>query len=148
MTREKVVGRPMEILLIEDDLEDAGLTIEALRRGDVPCRISLVRDGEEALEFLRRQHRYRRAPQPDLILLDLNLPKKSGREVLAAVKADSLLARVPVVVLTSSRTHRSVLEAENLHVESYLTKPVDLPQFESVVKSLRKYMLSDVVLPQ
>ena len=141
------VGRPMEILLIEDDLEDAGLTIEALRNSDVPCRISLVRDGEEAMEFLLRHGKYRRAPQPDLILLDLNLPKKSGREVLAEVRANERLARVPVVVLTSSRTHQEILLAENLHVESYLTKPVDLSQFDAVVKSLRKYMLSDVILP-
>lgn len=142
------VGRPMEILLIEDDLEDAGMTIEALRNGDVPCRISLVRDGEEAMDFLGRKEMYRRAPQPDLILLDLNLPKKSGREVLTDVRADQRLARVPVVVLTSSRTHQEILQAENLHVEAYLTKPVDLPQFDAVVKSLRKYMLADVILPQ
>jgi chemotaxis family two-component system response regulator Rcp1 len=141
------VGRPMEILLIEDDLDDAGVTIEALRHGDVPCRISLVRDGEEAMEFLLRCGRYRRAPQPDLILLDLNLPKKSGREVLAEVKANRRLAAMPVVVLTSSHTQQSILEAENLHVESYLTKPVDREQFQSAVKSLRKYMLSDVILP-
>ena len=147
MIRE-TVGRPMEILLIEDDLEDAGLTIGALRRGEVPCRISLVRDGEEAMEFLLREGKYHRAPQPDLILLDLNLPKKSGREVLAEVKTDQRLACVPVVVLTSSRTHQGILQAENLHVESYLTRPVDLPQFDGVVKSLRKYMLSDVILPQ
>lgn len=147
MARE-TVGRPMEILLIEDDLEDAGLTIEALRNGEVPCRVSLVRDGDEAMEFLLRHDMYRRAPQPDLILLDLNLPKKSGREVLTEVKADERLSRVPVVVLTSSRTHQEILQAENLHVESYLTKPVDLAQFDSVVRSLRKYMLSDVILPQ
>ena len=146
MSRE-TVGRPMEILMVEDDLEDAGLTIEALRRGQVPCRISLVRDGEEAMEFLHRQGRFRRVPTPDLILLDLNLPKKSGREVLAEVRADQRLERVPVVVLTSSPGHQEILQAENLHVESYLTKPVDLPQFDSVVKSLRKYMLSDVILP-
>ena len=147
-TTRDAVGRPMEILLIEDDLEDAGMTIEALRSGDVPCRISLVRDGEEAMEFLVRRDKYRRAPQPDLILLDLNLPKKSGREVLAEVKADQRLACVPVVVLTSSRTHQGILQAENLHVESYLTKPVDREQFNGTVKSLRKYMLSDVILPQ
>ncbi len=88
MSRE-TVGRPMEILMVEDDLEDAGLTIEALRRGQVACRISLVRDGEEAMEFLYRQGKYRRVPLPDLILLDLNLPKKSGREVLALVRADA-----------------------------------------------------------
>ena len=147
MMRE-TVGRPMEILLVEDDLEDAGLTIDALRQGDVPCRISLVRDGEEAMEFLLRKDKFRRAPQPDLILLDLNLPKKSGREVLAEIKADQRLARVPVVVLTGSLTHQQILQSENLHVESYLTKPVDRPQFDGVVKSLRKYMLSDVTLPQ
>jgi two-component system, chemotaxis family, response regulator Rcp1 len=147
MARE-TVGRPMEILLIEDDLEDAGLTFEALRNSEVPCRISLVRDGEEAMEFLLRQEKYRLAPQPDLILLDLQLPKKTGREVLAEVRAHDRLGQVPVVVLTSSRTHQEILQAENLHVESYLTKPVDMAQFESVVKSLRKYMLSDVILPQ
>jgi two-component system response regulator len=143
----ETVGRPMEILLIEDDLEDAGLTIEALRQGEVPCRISLVRDGEEAMEFLCRRGMYRRAPQPDLILLDLNLPKKSGREVLADVRADLRLTRVPVVVLTSSRTHQEILQVENLRVESYLTKPVDRQQFDAAVKSLRKYMLADVILP-
>jgi CheY-like chemotaxis protein len=146
--KRDTVGRLMEILLIEDDLEDAGMTIEALREGDVPCRISLVRDGEEAMEFLLKQGKYHRVPQPDLILLDLNLPKKSGREVLADVRADSRLAGVPVVVLTSSSTHREILEAENLHVESYLVKPVDFEHFVGVVKSLRKYMLSDVLLPQ
>jgi two-component system, chemotaxis family, response regulator Rcp1 len=148
MRRDTVVGRPMEILLIEDDLEDAGMTIEALREGDVPCRISLVRDGEEAMEFLLRQNKYRRAPQPDMILLDLNLPKKSGREVLAELKIDQRLAEIPVVVLTSSTTHQEILQAENLQVQSYLVKPIDLEHFNGVVKSLRKYMLSDVILPQ
>ena len=145
--RRETVGRPMEILMVEDDLEDAGLTIEALRRGQVACRISLVRDGEEAMEFLYRQGKYRRVPLPDLILLDLNLPKKSGREVLALVRADARLEHVPVVVLTSSPGQQEFLQAENLHVESYLIKPVDLQQFDEVVKSLRKYMLSDVILP-
>lgn len=138
----------MEILLVEDDLEDAGATIEALRGGDVPCRVSLVRDGEEAMEFVHRKDKYARAPRPDLILLDLNLPKLSGREVLAEVRADEQLKPIPVVVLTSSRTHREILKSENLHVEDYLIKPVDFPQFLGVVKSLRKYMLSDVIVPQ
>jgi two-component system, chemotaxis family, response regulator Rcp1 len=146
--KRETVGRAMEILLIEDDLEDAGMTIEVLREGEVPCRISLVRDGEEAMEFLLRQDRFRRAPRPDMILLDLNLPKKSGREVLASLKSDETLAGVPVVVLTGSRIQQEVLQAENLHVESYLTKPIDQEQFNAVVKSLRKYMLSDVILPQ
>lgn len=146
MTRD-AVGRPMEILLVEDDLEDAGMTIEALRQGEVPCRVSLVRDGEEAMEFLLRRQKYRRAPRPDLLLLDLNLPKKSGREVLVDMKENPQLSSVPVVVLTSSRTHQEILQAENLHVEDYLPKPVDLRQFIEVVKSLRKYMLSDVIMP-
>jgi two-component system, chemotaxis family, response regulator Rcp1 len=144
----ETVGRQMEILLVEDDLEDAGLTIGALREGDVPCRISLVRDGEEGREFLLREGKFRRAPQPDLILLDLNLPKKSGRELLAEIKANPELSAIPVVVLTSSQTSQHILQAENLHVESYLTKPVDLEHFYAVVKSLRRYMLSDVILPQ
>ena len=142
------VGRPMEILLVEDDLEDAGLTIESLREGDVPCRVSLVRDGDEAMEFIRRLGKYARAPRPDLILLDLHLPKKGGRDVLAEVRGDEQFCRIPVVVLTASQVHREILEEENLHVEDYLVKPVDVQQFISVVKSLRKFLLADVILPQ
>jgi CheY-like chemotaxis protein len=142
------VGRPMEILMVEDDLEDAGLTIEALHSGDVPCRISLVCDGEEALDFLFQHGKFRRAPRPDLILLDLQLPKIDGREVLLKVRADEKLERIPVVVLTASLTHLKILQSENLRVESYLNKPVDLAEFSRVVKSLRKYMLADVLLPQ
>lgn len=142
------VGRPMEILLVEDDLDDAGLTIEALRKGEVPCRISLVRDGEEALDFLLQQGKFRRAPRPDLILLDLQMPKKDGREVLAQVRAEEKLQRIPVVVLTASQTQLEILKGEKLRVESYLTKPIDLAEFHRVVKSLRKYMLADVILPQ
>ena len=147
MSRE-TVGRPMEILLVEDDLDDAGMTIDALRNGEVPCRISLVRDGEEALEFLLQQNKFRRAPRPDLILLDLQLPKVDGREVLQKTRADEKLQRIPVVVLTASCTHLEILQSENLHVESYLIKPIDIDAFHRVVKSLRKYMLSDVILPQ
>jgi two-component system, chemotaxis family, response regulator Rcp1 len=143
-----IVGRPMEILMVEDNLEDAGMTIDALHKGEVPCRISLVRDGEEALEFLFKKNRFRSAPRPDLILLDLQLPKLDGREVLLQVKADESLKRIPVVVLTSSRIHQEILQSENLNVESYLIKPCDLAEFYRVVKSLRKYMLTDVVLPQ
>lgn len=148
MMRDKVVGRPMEILLVEDDLEDAGLTIETLKEGDVPCRVSLVRDGDEALAFMRREGHFARTPRPDLILLDLHLPKKDGREVLAEVRHDPLLRRIPVVVLTASQAHWEILKDENLFVESYLIKPVDPNQFNSVVKSLRKFMLSDVIMPQ
>jgi CheY-like chemotaxis protein len=138
----------MEILLIEDDLEDAGLTIETLRAGEVPTRVSLVRDGEEAMDFLRRVGRYARTPRPDLILLDVNLPKKDGREVLAEIRAAPELQSIPVVVLTASAAHEQLLKEENLVVEDYLLKPVDPTQFQAVVKSLRKYLLSDVILPR
>jgi len=138
----------MEVLLVEDDLEDAGLTFEALKQGEVPCRISLVRDGEEALEFLQRVGRYARAPRPDVILLDIQMPKLDGRGVLAVVKKDDGLKSIPVVVMTVSAAHKQILEEENLRVEDYLIKPFDLQQFLSVVKSLRRYLLDDVILPQ
>ncbi len=147
MPRE-TVGRPLEVLLVEDDLEDAGLTFEALRQGEVPCRISLVRDGEEALEFLRKSGKYAQAPRPDVILLDIQLPKLDGRGVLAVVKKDEDLKTIPVVVMTVSATHKAILEGEDLQFESYLTKPFDLQQFLSVVKSLRRYLLEDVILPR
>lgn len=144
----EAIGRPLEVLLVEDDLEDAGLTFEALKQGEVPCRISLVRDGEEALEFLRKSGKYARAPRPDVILLDIQLPKLDGRGVLAVIKNDDTLKAIPVVVMTVSATHKQILEEEKLHVESYLTKPFDLQQFLAVVKSLRRYLLDDVILPR
>jgi two-component system response regulator len=137
----------MEILLVEDDLEDAGLAIEVLKKGEVPCRVSLVRDGEEAMQFIRRQGHFARAPRPDVILLDLQLPKKDGREVLGEIRLDKQLRRIPVVVLTSSTTQWEVLKTENLFVESYLIKPLDPVRFNTVVKSLRKYLLADVIVP-
>lgn len=146
--RTSAVGRPMEILLVEDDLDDAGMTIDALRKGDLRCRVSLVRDGEEAMEFLQRRGRFVHAPRPDLVLLDLQLPKRDGREVLIAIRADQHLQAIPVVVLTSSQLHRELVQAEALKVESYLTKPVDLEQFLGVVRELRRFWLADVVLPK
>jgi two-component system response regulator len=144
----ETIGRPMEILLVEDDLEDAGLTIEVLRESDIPCRISLVRDGEEAMEFLLRQGRYARTPRPDLVLLDLKLPKKDGREVLTDLRNEQELRRIPVVVLTTSTIHRDLLIDENLYVEAYLVKPVVRDEFIEVVRSLRKYLLADVIVPR
>jgi len=144
----ETVGRPLEVLLVEDDLEDAGLTFEALKQGEVPCRISLVRDGEEALEFLNKSGRYARVPRPDIILLDIQMPKLDGRGVLGVIKKDDDLKAIPVVVMTVSAAHKEILEEEGLRVESYLTKPFDLQQFLSVVKSLRRYLLDDVVLPR
>ena len=146
MSRE-TVGRPMEILLVEDSLADAGLTMEALKEGRVPCRVSLVRDGEEAMQFLRREGIYAKAPRPDLILLDLQLPKKDGRDVLFEIRGDEQLKGIPVVVLTASRVHEEILKRENLQVDSYMTKPVDLERFIGVVKSLRRFWLAEVILP-
>lgn len=146
MDRE-AVGRRMEILLVEDNLEDAGLTIDTLKCDNLPCRVSLVCDGEEALEFLYRQGRYGRTPQPDLILLDMNLPKRDGREVLAEIRKDSRLQAIPVMVLTSSTIHEDILRNEGLQVQSYLTKPVDIEAFIATVRKLRKFLLADVILP-
>lgn len=146
MSRE-TVGRPMEILLVEDNLEDAGMTIQALKQGDFKCRVSLVKDGEEAMSFLNRTGIYARAPRPDLILLDMQLPKKDGREVLTEVRADDELKSVPVVVLTASLVHKAILEGERLHVDGFMTKPVSWDQFISVVKSLRRSWLAEVILP-
>ncbi len=147
MTLDKLVGRQMEVLLVEDDLEDAGLTIETLRASHVPCRVSLVRDGEEALAFLRREAHFARAPRPDMVLLDLQMPKIDGRTVLAEIRRDPELCRIPVVVLTASQTHGQILKDENLRAEDYLVKPIDREHFHGVVKSLRRFMLSDVVPP-
>jgi len=144
---QDIVGRPMEILLVEDSLEDAGLTIQALKEGQVECRVSLVRDGEEAMDFLLQKGVYARTPRPDLILLDLQLPKKDGREVLAEVRADAQLRVVPVVVLTASQVHEEILKSEKLEVDSYMVKPVDLKQFIAVVKKLRRFWLDEVILP-
>ena len=137
----------MEILLVEDNLEDAGLTIQALKAGRVKCRVSLVRDGEEAMEFLHHRGVYGRVPQPDLILLDLKLPKMDGREVLAEIRSDGELARLPVVVLTASRVHEEILKEQNLEVDSYMIKPVDLEQFLTVIRTLRRFWLDEVILP-
>lgn len=144
----ETVGRPMEILLVEDNLEDAGEAIRALREGKVQCRVSLVRDGQEALDFLHRRGVYAHAPHPDLILLDLKLPKRSGREVLAEIRSPAGdFSHVPVVVMTSSAVHEDILRSEQLAVESYMVKPVDLAQFLRVVRELRRFWLAEVILP-
>jgi two-component system, chemotaxis family, response regulator Rcp1 len=141
------VGRPMEILLVEDNLEDARVTIQAFLHDDVRCRVTLVRDGEEAMLFLRRQGVFAKVPQPDLILLDMELPKKDGRQVLTEIRADRSLQSIPVVVLTASRVHRAVLKADNLYIDGFMTKPVSWTQFIDVIKSLRRSWLAEIVLP-
>jgi two-component system, chemotaxis family, response regulator Rcp1 len=137
----------MEILLVEDSLSDARLTIETLKEGPVHHRLTLVRDGQEALDFLHHDGAFAYAPRPDLILLDLHLPKKDGREVLDAIKHDETLRRIPVVVLTVSKENEEQLRSEHLQVESYLIKPVDVAQFLDVVKQLNRFWRTDVLLP-
>ena len=141
------LGRPVEILLVEDNPGDVRLTIEALKEGRVRNRLSVARDGVEALAFLRRQGPHAQAPRPDLILLDLNLPRRDGREVLADIKDDTVLRRIPVVVLTTSKAEEDILRTYDLHANCYITKPVDLEQFISVVRSIDDFWLSVVRLP-
>ena len=139
--------RPVEILLVEDNPGDIELTVEALREGKVKNNLHVVRDGVEALQFLRQQAHYAEKPRPDLVLLDLNLPKMDGGEVLAEVKRDPALARIPVVILTTSAAEADVLRAYDLHANAYITKPVDLSQFIEVVRSVENFWLTIVTLP-
>ncbi|MEK6760030.1 MAG: response regulator [Deltaproteobacteria bacterium] len=137
----------VEILMVEDNPADVRLTREAFKDAKVLNNMSVVGDGEEALLFLRRKGAYSDAPRPDLILLDLNLPKKDGREVLAEIKSDPLLKRIPVVVLTTSEDEKDVLKAYDLHVNAYITKPVNLDQFMKVVEAVEDFWLTVVKLP-
>lgn len=139
--------KPIEILLVEDNPGDVRLTMEALKEGKVINNLTVIKDGADALAFLRRQGQYANAPRPHLIVLDLNLPKKDGREVLAEIKADDSLKRIPVVVLTTSQDEQDVLRSYNLHANCYITKPVELEQFIQVVKSIEDFWLGIVVLP-
>lgn len=145
--RNAADGEPIEILLVEDNPDDADLTLGALREGRVRNRVTVVQDGVEAMAYLRREGRHAAAVRPDLILLDLNLPRKNGREVLAEVKQDPSLRRIPVVIMTSSDDEKDILAAYNLYVNCYVTKPVDLDQFIKVVKSIEHFWLSVVKLP-
>ncbi len=140
-------GHSIEILLVEDNPADVRLTQEALREGKVKNSLNVARDGVEALEFLRREGKYASAPRPDLILLDLNLPKKDGRQVLADIKADDDLKMIPVVVLTTSSAELDILKSYSLHANCYITKPVDLEQFVTVVKAIDDFWLTIVRLP-
>ena len=140
-------ARPIEILLVEDSPSDAEFTIEALKEAKVRNHLSLVEDGVQAMEFLRRQGQYTSAPRPDLIMLDLNLPRKDGREVLAELKADDHLKMIPVVVLTTSRAEEDVLRAYQLHANCYITKPVDFGKFLEVVRTIESFWLFVVTLP-
>jgi CheY-like chemotaxis protein len=141
-------GKPVEILLVEDNPGDVRLTIEGLKEGKVKNNLSVVEDGVEAMAFLRKEGKYADAVQPDLILLDLNLPKKDGREVLTEIKSDKDLWHIPVVVLTTSKAEQDILKAYSLHANCYITKPVDLDQFISVVESIEDFWFTIVKLPR
>ena len=144
----QLVGRPIEILLVEDNPGDVRLTIEALRESKVRNNLHLARDGVEAMAFLRREGAFADAVRPDLILLDLNLPRKDGREVLSEVKADASLKFIPVVVLTTSTAEQDVLRSYELQANCYISKPVDLEQFITVVRSIEDFWLTIVTLPR
>jgi CheY-like chemotaxis protein len=143
----KSEGRPIEILLVEDSPSDTDLTLEALKDFKVRNHVSVVEDGVLALQFLRREGPYVEAPRPDLIMLDLNLPRKDGREVLAEIKQDDNLKLIPIVVLTTSRADQDILRAYQLNANCYITKPVDFNQFLEVVRAIEAFWLYVVALP-
>ncbi len=139
--------RAIQILLVEDNAGDVRLTMEALKEGRVLNHLDIVEDGVEALAYLRREGIYADRPRPDLILLDLNLPRKDGREVLAEIKQDPSLRRIPVVILTTSRSEEDILRSYNLYANCYVTKPVGLDEFLDVVRSIQDFWFTVVVLP-
>ncbi|HEV8311432.1 MAG TPA: response regulator [Burkholderiaceae bacterium] len=146
MTADRLL-KPIEILMVEDNPGDVRLTREALRSGKVRNQLHVVSDGVAALDFVYRRPPYEDKPRPDLILLDLNLPKKDGREVLATLKSDPVLKVIPVVVLTTSQAEEDVLRAYHLNANSFVTKPVDLHQFNRIVQSIEEFWLTVVTLP-
>ena len=138
---------PVQILLVEDSPGDARLTEEVLRDAEIANELHVVPDGEEAMSYLRQERQYRGQPRPDLVLLDLNLPRKDGREVLAELHGDPVLARIPLIVLTTSSDEEDVIRSSDLAVKSYITKPIDLQEFMSVVCSIEDFWLTIVRLP-
>ncbi|MEW6333823.1 MAG: response regulator [Thermodesulfobacteriota bacterium] len=139
--------QPIEILLVEDNPGDVDLTRDALENSKIKNRLHVVDNGEAAMAFLRRGGAYADAPRPDLVLLDLNLPRKDGREVLAEIKTDEHLKRIPVVILTTSKDEEDILKSYNLHANCYITKPIDIHQFFKVVKSIEDFWFTIVKLP-
>lgn len=140
-------GRVLEILLVEDNPGDVRLTQEALKEGNISNNLNVIMDGAEAIKYLFREEKYAAAKHPDLILLDLNLPKKDGREVLDKIKKDPKLKRIPVVVLTTSNAETDILKAYDLHANCYITKPVDFNRFIEVIKAIEQFWLTIVRLP-
>ncbi|MEH2325742.1 MAG: response regulator [Nostoc sp.] len=138
---------PIEVLLVEDNPGDAQLTRIALEDSKISIHLNVVEDGVEAMAFLRKQDKYVKAAHPDIVLLDLNLPRKDGREVLAEIKGDENLRRIPVVVLTTSQAEEDILKAYNLCANCYITKPVDFDQFVKIVQSIENFWFAIVKLP-
>ncbi|MBD2439731.1 response regulator [Nostoc sp. FACHB-110] len=138
---------PIEVLLVEDNPGDAELTRIALQDSKISINLNVVEDGVEAMAFLRKQNNYAKKPHPDIVLLDLNLPRKDGREVLAEIKSDDHLKRIPVVVLTTSQSEEDILRAYNLAANCYITKPVDFDQFVKIVQSIENFWFAIVKLP-
>jgi two-component system response regulator len=141
-------GRPIDILLVEDDPGDELITREAFEHNKLSNRLHVAHDGEEGLDYLYQRGRFENVPRPDLILLDLNLPKYDGRQLLERVKSDPDLARIPIVVLTTSAAEEDILRSYELHANAYVTKPVDLDQFVSAVRQIDEFFLQVVRLPQ
>lgn len=139
--------RPIELLLVEDNPGDVRLTIEALKECRVNCQLNVARDGVEALDYLHRRGRFADAARPDLILLDLNLPRKDGRAVLAEVKSNAQLRRIPVIVLTTSRADEDIVKAYDLHANCFIAKPVDMVQFIDVVRAIDAFWFNAALLP-
>lgn len=146
-TAKMLRSKPIEILLVEDDDADILLTKRALSNGKIFNSLNVVRDGVEALDYLRQAGKYIGVPRPDLILLDLNMPRMDGRETLAEIKQDKELHTIPVVVLTTSDSDRDILQSYDLYANCYITKPVDLEQFTSVVKAIKEFWFTVVKLP-
>jgi two-component system, chemotaxis family, response regulator Rcp1 len=140
-------SKPVDILLVEDNPGDVRLTQEAFREARTPIKINVAMDGEEAIAYLRRQFPFEEATRPDLILLDLNIPKKDGREVLAEIKADPLLHDIPVVVLTTSNADQDIQKTYNLEVNAYINKPVDFDRFFDIVQKIEDFWLMTAILP-
>lgn len=139
---------PIQILLVEDNQADVRLTMEALKEGKISNSLSVAKDGLEALAFLKKTGKYTNAPSVDLILLDLNLPKKDGREVLAEIKSDDNLKRIPVVVMTTSKAEEDIIKSYNLHANCYVIKPIDFDKFIDVVKAIEDFWVTIVTLPK
>jgi two-component system, chemotaxis family, response regulator Rcp1 len=145
--RRETIGRPMEILLVEDSLTSARLTMGALRSGGLEHRLTWLPDGQDASDFLHQRGKYARAPRPDLVLLDLMLPRKSGRDVLAEIRSNEALKDIPVVIMTGTAEQGAAAAFEPLHVQGFLTKPVDLNQFLALIEQLKDFWKADMILP-